>query len=59
MLENGSSECSCRKTKCERYGKCKECLEYHNKSERLPLPYCKRQKSNIVQNIFGKKKNKN
>ena len=42
MLENGKNICTCKKTKCERHGKCKECIEYHNNSKRLP--YCKRNK---------------
>lgn len=44
MLENGSDVCNCKKTKCVRYGNCIECLEYHNNSKSLPLPYCKRPK---------------
>ena len=38
MLENGSKECTCPKTKCKRYGNCIECISHHKKS----LPRCKR-----------------
>ncbi len=53
MLENGSEICNCKKTKCARHGKCKECIEYHNQSRSLPLPYCKRPKKSIVKKLFG------
>ncbi|MHB9094528.1 MAG: hypothetical protein ACYC21_07630 [Eubacteriales bacterium] len=33
MLENGQSYCTCSKTKCERHGKCSECIDYHKKGE--------------------------
>ncbi|MDP4177168.1 MAG: hypothetical protein Q8900_02355 [Bacillota bacterium] len=50
MLENGLEKCSCKKKKCERHGKCTECIEFHktNKYE----PYCKRKK--IMQGLFDK-----
>ena len=41
IYENGLVECNCRKKKCERHGKCKECIEYHTKNPKY-LPYCKR-----------------
>lgn len=42
MLENGSEGCSCKKKKCERYGKCSECIAYHKTNKRYTEPYCKR-----------------
>ncbi|MEL7569011.1 MAG: hypothetical protein AAGU14_00445 [Eubacteriaceae bacterium] len=39
LLENGLEICTCKKTKCVRYGKCVECMEHHKKS----LPACKRE----------------
>jgi hypothetical protein len=42
MLENGLEECNCRKKKCERYGKCEECIAYHKSNKYHALPYCKR-----------------
>lgn len=56
MLENGSDICSCKKKKCERFGKCNECIEYHSNSKSRPLPYCKRQKLNISDKLFSKEK---
>lgn len=42
LLENGTEICNCVRTKCERHGKCAECLEHH-KGKKQP-PYCKRVK---------------
>lgn len=42
ILESGSEECPCKRVKCERRGKCAECLEHH-KTMKNP-PYCKREK---------------
>lgn len=42
MLENGCEVCNCKKTKCIRHGKCKECIEHHNRTKSLSPPYCKR-----------------
>ena len=42
ILENGADICSCVKVKCERHGKCAECMEHH-KTKKHP-PYCKRVK---------------
>lgn len=44
MVENGSDKCSCKRTKCERFGKCNECIDHHRQYKRYPLPYCKRVK---------------
>lgn len=41
MLENGSEACTCKKKKCERYGKCGECIAYHKTNKRYTVPYCK------------------
>jgi hypothetical protein len=59
MLENGSNICNCKKKKCERHGKCSECIEYHNNSKILPLPYCKRPKLNLLNKLFGKANDNN
>ncbi|WP_394522655.1 hypothetical protein [Lacrimispora sp. JR3] len=40
MLANGTNECSCKKTNCERHGKCEECIGHHKNSSRYPKPYC-------------------
>ncbi|HEX3029491.1 MAG TPA: radical SAM protein, partial [Clostridia bacterium] len=42
MLENGQTECNCKKKKCVRYGDCEECIKHHKNSNRPP--YCKRDK---------------
>ncbi len=47
VLENGLQECNCKKKKCERHGKCSECMEYHTKNSKY-LPYCKRKKASIL-----------
>jgi hypothetical protein len=48
MPENGSDYCQCVRKRCERYGKCAECIEYHaTKSKRYPEPYCKRLRRSI------------
>lgn len=44
MLKNGTDQCNCKKTKCERHGNCKECMDYHKSSKRYLVPYCKRPK---------------
>ena len=55
MLENGEDVCSCKKTKCVRHGNCKACLDYHRQLKKLPLPYCKRPKKNVLKQLFGMK----
>ncbi len=45
-LENGLEKCNCIKKNCPRHGKCSECLEHHSNSRYVP--YCKREKSNMV-----------
>lgn len=40
-LENGTDTCNCVKVKCERRGKCAECMAYHEQHKKHP-PYCKR-----------------
>lgn len=42
MLENGMKSCSCKNTKCTRYGNCKECIQHHKTHSKNKLPYCKR-----------------
>ena len=46
-------DCPCPKKKCPRFGKCKECIEYHKK--RNQLPYCERPKFSLLR-LFGIKK---
>lgn len=41
MLENGLETCTCKR-KCERHGKCSECIAYHKTNRRYTVPYCKR-----------------
>lgn len=53
VLENGLGECNCKKKKCERHGKCKECLEYHTSNPKY-IAYCKRGKANKL-DIFKRK----
>ncbi|HAB61641.1 MAG TPA: hypothetical protein DCE48_13275 [Lachnospiraceae bacterium] len=36
------SNCPCKRTKCERHGKCEECIEHHKKKESKYEPYCMR-----------------
>jgi 2,3-bisphosphoglycerate-dependent phosphoglycerate mutase len=45
-LANGLEKCSCVRVRCERYGKCDECIEHHKTHKRYPLPYCQRKKTN-------------
>ncbi|MGL5750791.1 MAG: hypothetical protein ACRCXT_09710 [Paraclostridium sp.] len=42
MLENGMKVCSCKNTRCIRYGNCKECIEHHKTHSNNKLPHCKR-----------------
>lgn len=56
MLENGSDVCNCKKKKCVRHGICTECMNYHNNSARLSLPYCKRPKKSKIQRMLGRSK---
>jgi hypothetical protein len=51
MLENMKESCNCKKKNCERYGKCKECIEYHENSKRKSLTYCKRVKGNTEEKL--------
>jgi len=53
VLENGLDKCTCSKTKCVRHGKCQECIKKHK--EKNNLPWCKREKKNIVKKIFAAK----
>lgn len=50
MLENGLDKCTCPKTKCIRYGKCKECIEKHKAKNNLPR--CKREKKTNIEKIL-------
>lgn len=50
MLENGRTTCSCKNTKCQRFGKCIECIKHH-KDHNNKLPYCK-----VPENIDAAKK---
>jgi len=43
ILGNTLVECNCKKKKCERHGKCNECIEYHTKNPKY-VPYCQRKK---------------
>lgn len=40
LLENGLEVCPCKRTQCQRHGKCAECIEHHNKKL---LPACMRE----------------
>ena len=40
-MEDVHRACPCKRLKCERYGKCAECMQYHEKYKKYP-PYCKR-----------------
>ena len=56
MLLNGMQECSCKKKKCERHGKCDECVEFHKNGKREP--YCMRNKKiglveKLTKNFLG------
>ena len=42
VLANGLEKCSCVRVRCERYGKCEECINHHKTHKRYPLPYCQR-----------------
>ena len=42
LLVNGLEKCSCVRVRCERYGKCEECINHHKTHKRYPLPYCTR-----------------
>jgi hypothetical protein len=42
MLICGTEKCPCVRKKCERYGKCEECIEHHKTHKKYPLPYCQR-----------------
>lgn len=42
MLHNGLEECNCKRTKCERFGKCDECLAHHK--EKGKPPFCEKLK---------------
>jgi hypothetical protein len=37
-----SENCPCVRKKCERYGKCNECIAHHKTHKKYPEPYCKR-----------------
>lgn len=41
MLYNGANICSCKKKECKRFGKCEECIAYHNANKKY-APYCLR-----------------
>ena len=43
MPENQLEKCACKRTNCERHGKCAECIAHHQNS-RYP-PQCKRGES--------------
>jgi hypothetical protein len=42
MLECGADRCPCVRKKCERYGKCEECIAHHKTHKKYPEAYCKR-----------------
>jgi len=42
MLECGTDRCPCVRKKCERFGKCDECIAHHKTHTKYPEPYCKR-----------------
>lgn len=55
MFEDGLKKCTCKKKKCERYGKCEECIAYHKENVNRGLPYCKRKGNKEVDKAFKKK----
>lgn len=55
MLENCSDTCPCVRKKCERYGKCNECIEHHKTHKKYPTPYCERNKEKIAAKKSTKK----
>ncbi|WP_176718780.1 MULTISPECIES: hypothetical protein [Caloranaerobacter] len=50
-MEIHKENCPCPKKKCERFGKCEECREFHKKKNRLP--YCERPKRGFLK-LFRK-----
>lgn len=42
MNQTTNNECPCKRTKCERFGKCIECREHHLSMKKLKLPACER-----------------
>jgi hypothetical protein len=40
MLICGTDRCPCVRKKCERYGKCEECIEHHKHHKKYSQPYC-------------------
>ena len=40
MLVSGTEQCPCVIKKCERFGKCEECIEHHKTHKKYPTPYC-------------------
>lgn len=40
ILVNGLEQCSCKRTKCDRYGNCEACIAHHKTHKRYPQPYC-------------------
>ena len=55
MLENGLETCNCKKKKCERFGKCFECIAYHKENSHHALPYCKRKGNKEADKVNAKK----
>lgn len=43
-IEIAQSNCTCKRTKCERHGNCEECIAHHKEKETKYLPYCMREK---------------
>lgn len=39
MLRNGTEECNCPRTKCERHGNCDACTVHHRLNKKYE-PYC-------------------
>lgn len=40
ILVNGREKCNCKRTHCERFGNCAECIKHHKTHRRYPQPYC-------------------
>ena len=45
LLKNGRTTCNCKKKKCERHGRCADCIEHHKNHPRYKAPYCQQKKA--------------
>lgn len=49
--------CICKRIHCKRHGNCEECIAYHAKSTKYPLPVCRKlkKKSSEEKRLPGEK----